>query len=75
MSEYYLKQLPHMLDANKLKKIDKDELYYIMKKVKSDFMYNLCTIREKLVEMGENPDDINGYDMKNNMKECIDEMS
>jgi hypothetical protein len=47
-----------MLDETKIKNKDNIEMYYILKKVKSDYIYNINTIRTALINQGLNPDEI-----------------
>jgi len=56
--DYYLEKLPHMLDETKIKNKDNTEMYYILKKVKSDYLYNIHTIKTTLINQGLNPDEI-----------------
>jgi hypothetical protein len=54
----YLQNIPHMLDERKIKNKDNTEMYYIIKKVKSDYLCNMNTIRTTLKNQGLNSDDI-----------------
>jgi len=54
----YLDKIPHWLDETKIKNKDNTEMYYILKKVKSDYLYNINTIRTTLKNQGFNPDEI-----------------
>jgi hypothetical protein len=47
-----------MLDETKIKNKDNTEMYYILKKVKSDYLYNIHTIKTTLINQGLNPDEI-----------------
>ena len=54
----YLQNIPHMLDERKIKNKDNTEMYYIIKKVKSDYLCNINTIRTELINQGLNPEEI-----------------
>jgi hypothetical protein len=54
----YLQNIPHMLDERKIKNKDNTEMYYIIKKVKSDYLCNMNTIRTTLKNQGFNPEEI-----------------
>jgi hypothetical protein len=54
----YLQNIPHILDERKIKNRDNSDMYYIIKKVKSDYLYNMNTIRTELINQGLNSDEI-----------------
>lgn len=54
----YLQNIPHMLDERKIKNKDNSDMYYIIKKVKSDYLYNIHIIRTELINQGLNSDEI-----------------
>lgn len=54
----YLQNIPHMLDERKIKNKDNSDMYYIIKKVKSDYLYNMNIIRTELINQGLNSDEI-----------------
>ena len=71
----YLQNIPHMLDERKIKNKNNSDMYCIIKKVKCDFLCNINTIRTELRNQGINPDDIDEYDMKESLKELINDIN
>jgi hypothetical protein len=54
----YLQNIPHMLDERKIKNKDNSDMYCIIKKVRSDYLYNIHIIRTELINQGLNSDEI-----------------
>ena len=54
----YLQNIPHILDERKIKNKDNSDMYYIIKKVKSDYLCNIHIIRTELINKGLNQDEI-----------------
>jgi len=54
----YLQNIPHMLDERKIKNKDNSDMYCIIKKVKSDYLYNINIIRTELINRKLNPNEI-----------------
>ena len=65
----YVDTLPHILDDKKIQKLDNDELYYVYKKLLSDFNMNISTFKDELIRRN-----VDGYDLKNDIINMIDKL-
>ena len=63
----YVDTLPHILYDKKIQKIDDNELYYVYKKLLSDFNMNISTFKDELIRRN-----VNDYDLKNDINNMID---
>jgi hypothetical protein len=70
----YVDNLPNTLDYKKIQKIDDEELYYVYKKLLSDFNMNVSTFKDELIRRKiPFDDDDTGYDLKNVIIRMFDE--
>lgn len=65
----YVDTLPHILDDKKIQKIDDCKLYYVYKKLLSDFNMNINTFKDELIRRN-----VDGYDLKNDINNMIDNL-
>jgi len=65
----YVDTLPHILDDKKIQKIDDNELYYVYKKLLSDFNMNINTFKNELIRRN-----VDAYDLKNDINNMIDNL-
>ena len=70
----YVDTLPHILDDKKIQKIDDNELYYVYKKLLSDFNMNINTFKNELIRRNINYEDVDCYDLKNDIINMIDKL-
>jgi hypothetical protein len=70
----YVDTLPHILDDKKIQKIDDNELYYVYKKLLSDFNMNINTFKNELIRRNINYEDVDCYDLKNDINNMIDNL-
>ena len=69
MMKDYVDTMPTILDDKKIQKIDDCKLYYVYKKLLSDFNMNINTFKNELIR--RNVDD---YDLKNDIINMIDNL-
>lgn len=65
----YVDTLPTILDDKKIQKIDDCKLYYVYKKLLSDFNMNINTFKDELIRRN-----VDGYDLKNDIINMIDNL-
>jgi hypothetical protein len=70
----YVDTLPTILDDKKIQKIDDNELYYVYKKLLSDFNMNINTFKDELIRRNINYEDVDCYDLKNDIINMIDKL-
>ena len=70
----YVDTLPTILDDKKIQKIDDNELYYVYKKLLSDFNMNINTFKNELIRRNINYEDVDCYDLKNDIINMIDKL-
>jgi hypothetical protein len=70
----YVDTLPTILDDKKIQKIDDCKLYYVYKKLLSDFNMNINIFKDELIRRNiPFDDDDTGYDLKNVIIRMFDE--
>ena len=70
----YVDTLPTILDNKKIQKIDDCKLYYVYKKLLSDFNMNINTFKDELIRRNINYEDVDCYDLKNDIINMIDKL-
>ena len=70
----YVDKLPTILDDKKIEIIDDCKLYYVYKKLLSDFNLNINTFKDELIRRNINYEDVDGYDLKNDIINMIDKL-
>jgi hypothetical protein len=68
----YVDTLPTILDNKKIQKIDDCKLYYVYKKLLSDFNMNINIFKDELIRRNINYEDVECYDLKNDIINMID---
>jgi hypothetical protein len=70
----YVDTMPTILDDKKIQKIDDCKLYYVYKKLLSDFNLNINTFKDELIRRNINYEDVDCYDLKNDIINMIDNL-
>jgi hypothetical protein len=70
----YVDTMPTILDDKKIQKIDDCKLYYVYKKLLSDFNMNINTFKNELIRRNINYEDVDCYDLKNDIINMIDKL-
>lgn len=70
----YVDTLPTILDDKKIQKIDDCKLYYVYKKLLSDFNMNINIFKDELIRRNINYEDVDCYDLKNDINNMIDNL-
>lgn len=74
MMKDYVDTMPTILDDKKIQTIDDCKLYYVYKKLLSDFNLNINTFKDELIRRNINYEDVDGYDLKNDINNMIDNL-
>ena len=74
MMKDYVDTMPTILDDKKIQKIDDCKLYYVYKKLLSDFNMNINTFKNELIRRNINYEDVDCYDLKNDIINMIDKL-
>lgn len=74
MMNDYVDTMPTILDDKKIQKIDDCKLYYVYKKLLSDFNMNINTFKNELIRRNINYEDVDCYDLKNDIINMIDKL-
>ena len=74
MMHDYVDTMPTILDDKKIQKIDDCKLYYVYKKLLSDFNLNINTFKDELIRRNINYEDVDCYDLKNDIINMIDKL-
>ena len=70
----YVDTMPTILDDKKIQIIDDCKLYYVYKKLLSDFNMNINTFKNELIRRNINYEDVDCYDLKNDIINMIDKL-
>ena len=70
----YVDTMPTILDDKKIQTIDDCKLYYVYKKLLSDFNMNINTFKNELIRRNINYEDVDCYDLKNDIINMIDKL-
>ena len=74
MMKDYVDTMPTILDDKKIQAIDDCKLYYVYKKLLSDFNMNINTFKNELIRRNINYEDVDCYDLKNDIINMIDKL-
>ena len=70
----YVDTMPTILDDKKIQIIDDCKLYYVYKKLLNDFNLNINTFKDELIRRNINYEDVDCYDLKNDIINMIDKL-